>query len=361
MKTLHAMAAVAAALLVASRVTSGLAIMNGSPDFEGHPSVGALVFDIDGSGPTDLIYLGRSGAQLYFNRSGNSLSDALVVPVPVATHNLAAVQVADLLGTGTACLVWNSHLPADASHPVRYVELMADGSSSYAGSANERAINVEVSAEKVTHAVIPPGGTLSFLDAVGKISVDAGFVEGKIIADGWYASDIGGGVCQVSTTVYRAALLAGLPFSEWYPHAFRVSFYELDGWPAGMDAAIYQPNNEGEWELDLVINNPTDSWMLLQMTTRDQVVTASLYGPKTGYQVEISEPELSNVTQPPPPLERTSDEVPTGERRQTKQAQTGVTATLVRRVMKDGELVSEDTFVSVYAPVADAFVVGTGA
>lgn len=83
--------------------------------------------DIDGSGPTDLIYLGRSGAQLYFNRSGNSLSDALVAPVPVATHNLAAVQVADLLGNGTACLVWNSQLPADASHPVRYVELMADG------------------------------------------------------------------------------------------------------------------------------------------------------------------------------------------------------------------------------------------
>lgn len=83
--------------------------------------------DIDGSGPTDLIYLGRSGAQLYFNRSGNSLSDALAVPLPVATHNLAAVQVADLLGTGTACLVWNSHLPADADHPVRYVKLMADG------------------------------------------------------------------------------------------------------------------------------------------------------------------------------------------------------------------------------------------
>ncbi len=83
--------------------------------------------DIDGSGPTDIIYLGRSGAQLYFNRSGNSLSNARLVPMPLATANLGAVQVADLLGTGTACLVWNSHLPADASHPVRYVDLMADG------------------------------------------------------------------------------------------------------------------------------------------------------------------------------------------------------------------------------------------
>jgi len=83
--------------------------------------------DIDGSGPIDIIYLGRKGAQLYFNRSGNSLSDALPVPLPVATENLGAVQVADLMGTGTACLVWNSHLPGDAPRPVRYVELMAQG------------------------------------------------------------------------------------------------------------------------------------------------------------------------------------------------------------------------------------------
>ncbi|HSG22839.1 MAG TPA: SpvB/TcaC N-terminal domain-containing protein, partial [Azonexus sp.] len=81
--------------------------------------------DIDGSGPIDLIYLGRDGARLYFNRSGNSFSDGQPVALPVATENLGAVQVADLLGNGTACLVWNSHLPADAGHAVRYVDLMA--------------------------------------------------------------------------------------------------------------------------------------------------------------------------------------------------------------------------------------------
>lgn len=83
--------------------------------------------DIDGSGPIDLIYLGRDGARLYFNRSGNSLSDPLTVPLPIATENLSAVQVADLMGNGTACLVWNSHLPADARSPVRYLKLMAKG------------------------------------------------------------------------------------------------------------------------------------------------------------------------------------------------------------------------------------------
>ena len=81
--------------------------------------------DIDGSGPVDIIYLGGSGARLYFNRSGNSVSDPVTVDLPLATDNLDAVQAADLLGNGTACLVWNSHLPADAHRPVCFIDLMA--------------------------------------------------------------------------------------------------------------------------------------------------------------------------------------------------------------------------------------------
>lgn len=81
--------------------------------------------DIDGSGPVDIIYLGGSGARLYFNRSGNSVSDPVTVDLPLATDNLDAVQTADLLGNGTACLVWNSHLPADSQRPVCFIDLMA--------------------------------------------------------------------------------------------------------------------------------------------------------------------------------------------------------------------------------------------
>lgn len=101
--------------------------LGNSPHFDHHDlfdPARVRLSDIDGSGPIDLIYLGRGSAQLYFNRSGNSLSDAYDVNLPVATHNVAAVQVADLLGNGTACLVWNSHLPADARNPVHYIDLM---------------------------------------------------------------------------------------------------------------------------------------------------------------------------------------------------------------------------------------------
>ncbi|MDB4891181.1 MAG: insecticidal toxin complex protein TcdB family [Gemmatimonadetes bacterium] len=80
--------------------------------------------DVDGSGPTDIIYLGPQGATLYVNRSGNALTDGHRLAFPVATENVSAVQVADLLGNGTACLVWSSTLPADTRHPVRYLDLM---------------------------------------------------------------------------------------------------------------------------------------------------------------------------------------------------------------------------------------------
>ncbi len=80
--------------------------------------------DIDGSGTTDIIYLARDGARIYFNQSGNRLSEArrLVQFPPV--DNVASVMTADLLGNGTACLVWSSPLPADRRKPLRYIDLM---------------------------------------------------------------------------------------------------------------------------------------------------------------------------------------------------------------------------------------------
>jgi RHS repeat-associated protein len=80
--------------------------------------------DIDGSGTTDIIYLHRDGVRLYFNQSGNGWSAAQALRVFPQVDNLADVQTADLLGNGTACLVWSSPLPGDAGRQMRYVDLM---------------------------------------------------------------------------------------------------------------------------------------------------------------------------------------------------------------------------------------------
>jgi len=80
--------------------------------------------DIDGSGVTDIIYLGRNAIHLYFNQSGNSWSARRPLNYFPRTNNLSSVTVVDLLGNGTACLVWSSPLPSDVRRPMRYIDLM---------------------------------------------------------------------------------------------------------------------------------------------------------------------------------------------------------------------------------------------
>src|SRR5207249_10142960 len=80
--------------------------------------------DIDGSGTTDIIYLHRDGARLYFNQSGNSWSKPQQLSVSLRVDELVAITPTDLLGNGTACLVWSSPLAGDAGRQMRYVNLM---------------------------------------------------------------------------------------------------------------------------------------------------------------------------------------------------------------------------------------------
>jgi len=249
---------------------------------------------------------------------------------------------------------------ADNIDELGITDYLAEGSSSFAGSSEERAANVRISAEHITHTLIPPGGEFSFNDAIGPITLENGFVEGKIIQGDWYTSDIGGGACQVSTTVFRAALFAGLEFTEWHPHVFRLAFYEADGSPPGLDAAIYQPNSPDEWELDLRFVNPTDSWMLLEMSTWDNIATTYLFGKPLGWDVKISEPEISDPIKPDPPKDRVDSRLKKGDRRQVQTSQPGYNVMVRRTVTKDGEVVREDSFYSPYQPQQEIWAIGPG-
>ncbi|HWV24664.1 MAG TPA: VanW family protein [Thermomicrobiales bacterium] len=237
---------------------------------------------------------------------------------------------------------------------------LAEGSSSFAGSSEARAENVRVSAEHVTHTLIPPGENCSFNDSLGPISLDNGFVEGKIIKGEWIESDLGGGACQASTTVFRAALYAGLPFVEWNPHSFRLAFYEADGSEPGIDAAIYQPNNEWEWELDLIFTNPTDSWMLMEMTTEGDTAITSLYGTPTGYDVDVTVPYISDPIKPDGPLEKVDDKLQKGDRQQITTAADGYKVIMHRKVTREGEVISDVDFVSNYQPQRETWLIGPG-
>lgn len=240
---------------------------------------------------------------------------------------------------------------------------IAKGSSSFAGSSEARAENVRVASGHISNKLIPPGGLFSFNRNLGPISLDNGYVEGKIISGDWTTDDLGGGVCQVSTTVFRAALWAGFKFDEWHPHTWRLAFYEADGSPPGMDAAIYQPNvAKGEsWEADLKFTNPLESWLLLQMVVDGETATAQLYGAALDYTVEIDKPKIGQPVKPPSkPVEKVNKKLRKGERNKVQNAAPGYKVELTRRLLRDGRVIegSEGTFPSPYEPQPEVWEVG---
>lgn len=247
---------------------------------------------------------------------------------------------------------------ADNVGELGIVDFIGSGSSSFAGSSAVRAENVKAAARNISAALVRPGENLSFNDALGPISVENGYVEGKIIQGDWTATDLGGGVCQVSTTVFRAAFFAGFRFEEWNPHSWRLAFYEADGSPPGLDAAIYQPNSPEEWEKDLIFTNPFDSWLLLQMIIDGETVTAQLFGATSPYTVEVGAPVISPPVEPGPPVTREKPELPTGTRNKVQNAAPGYTVQVSRRVVEGGTVVSEGVFESIYRPQPEVWEVG---
>lgn len=231
--------------------------------------------------------------------------------------------------------------------------LMSQGQSAFWNSAPSRAHNITVSASYLNGTVIPPGQEFSFNQAVGEISLDRGYEEGYVIEAEATVEGVGGGVCQVSTTVFRAAFFSGLPITERHPHAYIVGFYEQGEWPLGFDAAIFQP------DLDFRFVNSTDSYMLLHTHVADGQIYVNLYGKDLGYNVELGEPDVQNRTDPPADVEVIDDNLAPGQRRQVEEAKPGVEVTLPRTVTnRDGEIVRQDYFYSNFQAWGNRFLVG---
>ena len=229
--------------------------------------------------------------------------------------------------------------------------LLGSGQSNYSGSSDGRATNVAVGASLLNGTLIPPHGVFSFNDSIGLIDEEKGFVEAQVIDGEKIGKDIGGGICQVSTTVFRAAFLAGMPITEWWPHRFRIGFYELDGWEPGLDASILQPTDDPATWADFKFENPSDSWMLVESWTDGVNVWVNLYGADLGYDVEVTGPSWGDKSQMLPPQEVVDDEAAPGTVTLSQAAGIGEELNQYR-VVKDrnGNLLWERSFYTKYFP-----------
>ena len=234
-------------------------------------------------------------------------------------------------------------------------ELIATGQSNYTHSIETRIHNIRLAASRFNGQLIPKGTTFSFNEIVGDISSSTGFQPAYVIQNGKTVLGDGGGVCQVSTTMFRAALNAGLPIVERHAHAYRVSYYEQDSEP-GFDATIYSPS------VDLKFKNDTSSAILIQ-TEIDEVnniLTFKFYGKKDDRKVEISKATVWDVSPPPEPLYQDDPTLPSGEIKQVDFAAWGAKAKFTYKVVYKGGEVKEETFFSTFRPWKAVYLKGTG-
>jgi hypothetical protein len=215
---------------------------------------------------------------------------------------------------------------------------------------------VKIAALKLNHQFVAPGETFSFLKALGPITKEEGYLEGLTIQGDATVPGIGGGVCQVSTTLFRAAFYAGLPIVERHQHVYRVSYYEQDGSPVGFDAAVYDPG------VDFRFRNDTGSPLLLDASIDPVTSTLvfRLFGETTGREVKLAPTRANEKPAPPPATDVADPKLDFGLRKQVEWKATGIDATIKRSVTVNGKPGIADTFASRYVPWQEKWSIGTG-
>ncbi|NNJ09809.1 vanomycin resistance protein VanB [Chloroflexales bacterium ZM16-3] len=282
----------------------------------------------------------------------------------------AAAQIADLLQsssptTRTLALPVEQLTPkiTEATLPSLGIkELVGEGLSSFSGSAQYRITNIKAGAARMDGVLIAPGEEFSFNRQLGDVDEANGFVEGYAIIGNRTQLEWGGGVCQDSTTVFRAAFWAGLPITERHAHAFYISWYDRfglgpQGNGQGMDASIYTGVN------DLKFVNDTGNWLLMQADVDEvgQVLAIRLYGTRPNRVVRLEGPTITNeVRAPSDPVYINDPSLPTGTIHQSDSARGGRDITVDRVITQGGDEVSRDAFFTRFRAWPNIFVRGTG-
>jgi vancomycin resistance protein YoaR len=287
-------------------------------------------FGVDG--PHVHVVPARPGVQLDPLASTKAILDA-------ALHR--RVRVARLVVVEAPAKVSTQQARAMGIHG-----LVSSYTTEYGGIPN-RIHNVQLVAHLVDDKLIAPDATFSFNETTGERNAAKGFLEAPVIVNGELTTGLGGGVCQVSTTVFNAAFEAGLRITARTNHALYISHY-----PQGRDATVNYPDT------DLKFVNDTGGWLLLRTFVGSSSLTVNLYGTPTGRKVESTTAPL--VSHGVPPVKKTIDPSLKPGEKVVDYAGVPAMSTSVSRQVYDasGKLLHDDTWYSSY--VADPKLVRIG-
>jgi vancomycin resistance protein YoaR len=229
-------------------------------------------------------------------------------------------------------------------------QLVGQYTSYYYHSSEERIQNIVAASERFHGVLVAPGETFSMGAALGDVSLENGFAEALIIYGGRTIKGVGGGVCQVSTTLFRTVFFAGYPVVERYSHAYRVTYYEmtqsgsLDSNLAGLDATVYFPL------VDFKFTNDTPHWMLME-TYADvgaRTLTWKLYSTSDGRSATWETTGPANVVPAPEPFFQENPELAKNQIKQVDYAANGADITVTRTVTRGGAVYFTDQFKTHY-------------
>jgi vancomycin resistance protein YoaR len=268
--------------------------------------------------------------------------------------SIKAINEAVGRGEHAVSLVVNEAQPKVAAtatgQELGITELVWAETSYFYGSSAERVQNITVAAASYHGLLIAPGETFSMGQYLGDVSLDNGFAEALIIYGGRTIKGVGGGVCQVSTTLFRAAFNAGFPIVERTPHAYRVSYYEqmangqVDPKLAGLDATVYFPL------VDFKFKNDTPYWILMETYVSNTSLTWKFYSTKDGRSVTWETTGPANTVSAPEPSFEENPELGKNEMKQVDWAANGADITVTRTVWRNGAVYFQDSVQTHYEP-----------
>lgn len=262
---------------------------------------------------------------------------------------MAAIReaLADPTVTEVAAVV-KTRMPAVTAEDLSHIEVVLGSySTPYNADRADRTHNLRLAAGKINKTVLHPGEEFSFNRIVGERGIQAGYREAPIFVDGEVRPSTGGGICQIATTMYNAALLANLDMVERHHHSRPVDYA-----PTGRDATVY-------WgQYDLRFRNSLKHPILILASVGSSEVTISILGSRADdAKVEITREGLTRIPyetkeQPDPELEK-------GKRKVEKPGREGWRVTVYRKATRGGEVIREEKLhTDYYAPQTEVVRVG---
>jgi vancomycin resistance protein YoaR len=277
----------------------------------------------------------------------------------------AVIKDALLSGKKTAALATVPVKPTFAdttlADQISTPDLLQSDSTFYGSSSAERNWNVTFGASKLDGWLIAPGAVFSLDDALGPLTLDAGFKMGwAILVQAGNATTIpaeAGGICQVATTLFHPVFWAGLPMVERHHHSYWISLYgQAPLGMQGLDATISPPDT------DFQFKNTTGNWLLIRAKGDHTNLRVELWGTNPGWRVQVDKPVITDIVKTDTkPRYETSDKLESGRQVVVEHAQDGFTSDIHRQVFdKDGKKIDDWHAQGTYLPSHNTTVTGTG-